>query len=230
MRHFGSPRGTGSKPLSPHSVRHAARQPPRSLAAACRRGTEDHGRAQPCAVGLPCCSSYVLIWAWTESIPPESQKPCLPLPAGRAWASPHLQVTCASKRRSSLPASSPKAWVEAPSPRISTSSGFRCDVGGWTREGGRRATHLFEAAAWYQAVRPVCRCGHSATFDPYGLWWKFQRKMWTMILARRAKNSGARAARHGPANAFGRSGSNWSNRARTIFNCPCPTNVNGSAR
>ena len=68
--------------------------------------------------------------------------------------------------------------MEAPSPRISTSSGFRCDVGGWTREGGRRATHLFEAAAWYQAVRPVCRCGHSATFDPYGLWWKFQRKMW----------------------------------------------------
>ncbi len=24
----------------------------------------------------------------------------------------------------------------------------------------------------------MCRCGHSATFDPYGLWWKFQRKMW----------------------------------------------------
>lgn len=25
---------------------------------------------------------------------------------------------------------------------------------------------------------PVCRCSHSATFDPYDLWWKFQRKMW----------------------------------------------------
>ena len=51
-------------------------------------------------------------------------------------------------------------------------------MGGWTKDGQRRATHLFEAAAWYQAVKPVCRCGHSATFDPYGLWWKFRRKMW----------------------------------------------------
>lgn len=51
-------------------------------------------------------------------------------------------------------------------------------MGGWTKDGQRRASHLFEAAAWYQAVKPVCRCGHSATFDPYGLWWKFQRKMW----------------------------------------------------
>lgn len=56
--------------------------------------------------------------------------------------------------------------------------GWRCDVGGWTRDGQRRASHLFEAAAWYQAVKPVCACGHSATFDPYGIWWRFQCKMW----------------------------------------------------
>ncbi|MGQ0278481.1 MULTISPECIES: hypothetical protein [Sphingopyxis] len=57
-------------------------------------------------------------------------------------------------------------------------------MGGWTKDGQRRATHLFEAAAWYQAVRPVCRCGHGASFDPYGLWWLFQRKMWDDDLGR----------------------------------------------
>lgn len=51
-------------------------------------------------------------------------------------------------------------------------------MGGWTGDGQRRASHLFEAAAWYQAVKPVCQCGHSATFDPYGIWWRFQCKMW----------------------------------------------------
>jgi hypothetical protein len=51
-------------------------------------------------------------------------------------------------------------------------------VGGWTKDGQRRATHIFEAAAWFQAVQPVCRCGHSAAFNPYGLWWRFERKGW----------------------------------------------------
>lgn len=53
-----------------------------------------------------------------------------------------------------------------------------CDMGGWTRDGMRVATCLFEAAAWHYAVRPVCRCGHGATFNPHGLWWHFQKKMW----------------------------------------------------
>ncbi|RVU04043.1 hypothetical protein EOE18_12735 [Novosphingobium umbonatum] len=40
------------------------------------------------------------------------------------------------------------------------------------------ATHLFEAAAWHQAIKPVCACGHSNTFDPHGLWWHFERRHW----------------------------------------------------
>ncbi|RVU02188.1 hypothetical protein EOE18_17790 [Novosphingobium umbonatum] len=42
------------------------------------------------------------------------------------------------------------------------------------------ATHLFEAAAWHQALKPVCACGHSASFDPHGLWWHFERRGWEM--------------------------------------------------
>jgi len=40
------------------------------------------------------------------------------------------------------------------------------------------ATHLLEAGAWHQAVKPVCSCGHSASFDPHGLWWHFERRHW----------------------------------------------------
>src|SRR3546814_20156731 len=47
-----------------------------------------------------------------------------------------------------------------------------------TRDGLRRATHIFEAAAWHYALKPVCRCGHSATFNPHGLWWHFQQRHW----------------------------------------------------
>ena len=52
-----------------------------------------------------------------------------------------------------------------------------CDVR-YTGDGLREATNLFEAAAWRYAIRPVCRCGHSATFNPHGLWWRFERKGW----------------------------------------------------
>jgi hypothetical protein len=51
-------------------------------------------------------------------------------------------------------------------------------MGGWTRDGMRRATCLFEAAAWNYAVRPVCACGHEASFNPHGLWWHFHKRMW----------------------------------------------------
>ena len=27
-------------------------------------------------------------------------------------------------------------------------------------------------------MKPVCRCGHSATFDPHGLWWLFECRGW----------------------------------------------------
>lgn len=51
-------------------------------------------------------------------------------------------------------------------------------MGGWTKEGTRRATHIFEAAAWHYGIKPVCACGHSAVFNPHGLWWHFQKRMW----------------------------------------------------
>jgi len=31
---------------------------------------------------------------------------------------------------------------------------------------------------WRQSVRPICACGHSASFDPHGLWWHFERRGW----------------------------------------------------
>jgi hypothetical protein len=27
-------------------------------------------------------------------------------------------------------------------------------------------------------VKPTCRCGHSATFQPHGLWWLFTQRGW----------------------------------------------------
>jgi hypothetical protein len=42
------------------------------------------------------------------------------------------------------------------------------------------ATNLFEAAAWHKAIKVTCRCGHTVTFDPHGLWWLFERKGWDM--------------------------------------------------
>lgn len=51
-------------------------------------------------------------------------------------------------------------------------------MGRWTADGTRLATNLFEAAAWHYAVKPVCRCGHSAAFNPHGLWWRFERRGW----------------------------------------------------
>ena len=50
-------------------------------------------------------------------------------------------------------------------------------------DGLPHATNLFEAAAWHKALCVTCSCGHSATFDPHGLWWLFERKGWNMRLA-----------------------------------------------
>ena len=46
------------------------------------------------------------------------------------------------------------------------------------KDGLRVYTRIFEAAAYHQAVKPVCECGHSATFNPHGLWLYFDRKGW----------------------------------------------------
>ena len=51
------------------------------------------------------------------------------------------------------------------------------------QDGGRVATTIFEAAAWHYAIKPVCRCGHCATFNPHGLWWYFERRGWSDRLA-----------------------------------------------
>jgi hypothetical protein len=45
------------------------------------------------------------------------------------------------------------------------------------------ATNLFEAAVWHKAIKVTCRCGHAATFDPHGLWWYFEQRMWDMQFA-----------------------------------------------
>src|SRR3546814_20666984 len=47
-----------------------------------------------------------------------------------------------------------------------------------TKDGLRRATHIFEAAVWHYAVQVTCRCGHSAKFHAASLWWRFERKGW----------------------------------------------------
>lgn len=48
----------------------------------------------------------------------------------------------------------------------------------WTTAGTHQPTCIFEAACFHRAVKPVCRCGHSATFNPHGLWWLFQQRHW----------------------------------------------------
>lgn len=53
----------------------------------------------------------------------------------------------------------------------------------WNAAGLMEPTSLTDAAALRLVVRPVCRCGHSMTFDPHGLWWHFQRRGWDDQLA-----------------------------------------------
>lgn len=48
----------------------------------------------------------------------------------------------------------------------------------YTGDGLKVATNLFEAAAFRKTVKVTCWCGHSATFDPHGLWWWFHRRGW----------------------------------------------------
>lgn len=46
------------------------------------------------------------------------------------------------------------------------------------RDGLKQATCLFEAAAWHYAVKVSCGCGHFASFDPHGLFWRFHCRGW----------------------------------------------------
>ena len=46
-------------------------------------------------------------------------------------------------------------------------------------DGNRIPTTIFEAAAWHYCVVAICRrCARETVFDPYALWWLFQRKYW----------------------------------------------------
>lgn len=47
------------------------------------------------------------------------------------------------------------------------------------KDGLKQATCIFEAAAWHYGVKAECKCGHSVTFDPHGLWWYFHRRGWS---------------------------------------------------
>jgi hypothetical protein len=51
-------------------------------------------------------------------------------------------------------------------------------VARYTQDGLKEPTDLFEAAAYHYAVKVTCKCGHSASFDPHGLWWWFHRRSW----------------------------------------------------
>ena len=57
----------------------------------------------------------------------------------------------------------------------------------WNADGSRRPTCIFEAARLHLAIKPVCPCGHSSTFDPHGLWNLFERRGWNDSL-REAKD------------------------------------------
>tara|TARA_B110001454_G_scaffold211230_1_gene226654 strand:+ start:219 stop:542 length:324 start_codon:yes stop_codon:yes gene_type:complete len=48
----------------------------------------------------------------------------------------------------------------------------------WSREGVMVPTCILEAATFRQSVMPVCKCGHSARFEPHCLWWHFERRGW----------------------------------------------------
>lgn len=48
----------------------------------------------------------------------------------------------------------------------------------WNADGTRRPNSIFECGLWHYAVKPVCSCGHSSAFDPWGLWWLFERRGW----------------------------------------------------
>lgn len=63
----------------------------------------------------------------------------------------------------------------------------RCDVARYSKDGLRIATNIFEAAAWRKGIKPVCKCGHSAIFNPHGLWWRFECKGWDQQLGEARK-------------------------------------------
>lgn len=53
----------------------------------------------------------------------------------------------------------------------------------WSAEGLMQPTNILEAATLQMSVMPVCRCGHSARFEPHCLWWHFERRGWDDRLA-----------------------------------------------
>ncbi|GLT00148.1 hypothetical protein GCM10007897_15320 [Sphingobium jiangsuense] len=66
----------------------------------------------------------------------------------------------------------------------------------YSKDGLKIATNLFEAAAWHYTVKVICRCEHSATFDPHGLWYHFHRLGWDDDLKRACKCFWCRPCAH----------------------------------
>lgn len=46
------------------------------------------------------------------------------------------------------------------------------------RDGLNIATCVMEAAAWHKGVKIICSCGHSAVYDPHGLWALCEKRRW----------------------------------------------------
>ena len=49
------------------------------------------------------------------------------------------------------------------------------------------ATTIEEAAALGRSIAPHCQCGHFASFNGYGVWWRFTRKHWGQSLSQAKK-------------------------------------------
>ncbi|WP_152524746.1 hypothetical protein [Novosphingobium lindaniclasticum] len=48
----------------------------------------------------------------------------------------------------------------------------------FNKGGFHEPTSITEAALLSYAIVPVCRCGHRCSFDPWGLWYHFERRRW----------------------------------------------------
>ncbi|WP_454798604.1 hypothetical protein [Novosphingobium lindaniclasticum] len=74
----------------------------------------------------------------------------------------------------------------------------------YNKDGYHEPSSIKEAALFCYAVVPVCKCGHRCSFDPWGLWYHFERyrwdgafsaakaRFWCRVCASREKSSAAK--------------------------------------
>ncbi|MFM5924585.1 MAG: hypothetical protein ACKOPG_10420 [Novosphingobium sp.] len=48
----------------------------------------------------------------------------------------------------------------------------------WSANGAMVPTCILETATLLIAILVTCACGHSASFEPHGLWWHFECRGW----------------------------------------------------